>query len=322
MPAHPHNPASTEDEPLEPDAEQAWTIAKSEETYLIKGWGDPYFRINDAGHVEVRASSDADAHAQDLHELVESLQMRGLDLPILIRFSDVLHDRIRLINECFAKAIAEYEYDGVYRGVFPVKVNQQRHFIDEVVVHGQPWRFGLEAGSKPELLIALAANPEPGGLIVCNGYKDRAYIETALLAQRFDKTVLVVLERIEELDVAVQQILVTARIADMSLDVLDGKDTPVAGLILSGALDLSKPGNLVAYMPKRPDVLVDAKDDRVVLDLMKVPKIANNPQARRALEVVTPVLNIAAIRTRDDHLDVHLKASISGIGDAVAAATS
>lgn len=127
---------------------------------------------------------------------------------------------------------------------------------------------------------------------------------------------------IEELDIAPEQVRVTARIADMSLDVLDGKDTPVAGLILSGALDLSKPGNLVAYMPKRPEVLVDAKDDRVVLDLMKVPKIADNPQARRALEVVTPVLNIAAIRTRDDHLDVHLKATPSRIADAVAAATS
>ncbi|MFK7988792.1 MAG: biosynthetic arginine decarboxylase [Sandaracinaceae bacterium] len=184
------------------DDEGGWSIAKSEETYLIKGWGDPYFRINDAGHIEVTPDSKDQSRAQDLFELVESLQMRGLDLPLLLRFSDVLHDRIRLINECFQTAIAEYEYDGVYRGVFPVKVNQQRHLIEEVVEHGQPWRFGLEAGSKPELLIALAANPEPGGLIVCNGYKDRAYIETALLAARFDKTVLIVLERIEELEIA------------------------------------------------------------------------------------------------------------------------
>ncbi len=124
---------------------------------------------------------------------------------------------------------------------------------------------------------------------------------------------------VEELDISVDKILVTARIADMSLDVLGGADSPVAGLIKSGALDLSKPGNLVAYMPKRPDVLVDAKDDRVVLDLMKVPKIANNPKARRVLEVLTPVLNIAAIRTRDDHLDVHLRATPSGIGAAARA---
>lgn len=127
---------------------------------------------------------------------------------------------------------------------------------------------------------------------------------------------------VEELDITPEKILVTARISDMSLDVLEGGDTPVAGLIKSGALDLSKPGNLVAYMPKRPDVLVDAKDDRVVLDLMKVPKIANNPKARRALSVLTPVLNVAAIRTRDDHLDVHLKATPSRIGEAVSAASS
>ena len=126
---------------------------------------------------------------------------------------------------------------------------------------------------------------------------------------------------VEELDLGGEKALVTARISDMELEVLDGEDTPVAGLIKSGALDLSKPGNLVAYMPKRPEMLVEAKDDRVVVDLLKVPKIANNPRARRALEVVTPVLNIAAIRTRDDHLDVHLKASPSGIGESVAAAT-
>jgi len=126
---------------------------------------------------------------------------------------------------------------------------------------------------------------------------------------------------VEELDVTAEQARVTARIADMDLEVLDGEDTPVAGLIKSGALDLSKPGNLVAYMPKRPEALVDAKDDRVVIDLMKVPKLASNPTVRRALAVVTHVMNVAAIRTRGDHLDVHFKASPSGIGEAFAAAT-
>jgi arginine decarboxylase len=131
---------------------------------------------------------------------VNDLDARGLELPLLLRFSDVLKDRIKRINECFTKAIAEYDYKGSYRGVFPTKVNQQKHFIEEVVEFGAPWRVGLEAGSKPELLIALAAEQEPGGLVICNGYKDQKYIETALLAQRFDKTVIVVLERIEELE--------------------------------------------------------------------------------------------------------------------------
>lgn len=127
---------------------------------------------------------------------------------------------------------------------------------------------------------------------------------------------------IEELDVGAERMEMTMRIADMHLEVLDGGDTPLAGLIKSGALDLSKPGNLVAYMPKRPEALVDAKDDRLVVDLLKVPKFAKNEKLRRTLAVITPVFNVAAIRTRDDHLDVHFKASPSRIGDAVAAVGS
>lgn len=178
---------------------EGWTLEQSAELYQINRWGAPYFRINERGNVEVGASENATV---DLHELTRDLEARGLDLPLLIRFSDVLAHRIEHINRCFAKAIEEYEYPGTYQGVFPVKVNQQRHFIDEVVRHGKPWRFGLEAGSKPELLIALSAMDAEQGLIICNGYKDRAYIETALLAQRFGKKVLVVLERSEELDFA------------------------------------------------------------------------------------------------------------------------
>jgi arginine decarboxylase len=189
-------------EPLEEDIR--WTTQRSAELYQIKGWGQPYFRINAKGRVEVAPDPTRPDASVDLYELTHDLEARGLDLPLLIRFSDVLEDRIRKLNQCFERAIREYEYDGVYRGVFPVKVNQQRHLIDEVVRHGAPWKFGLEAGSKPELLIALAASKEQGGLIICNGYKDRAYIETALLAQRFDKTVIVVLERIEELAFALE----------------------------------------------------------------------------------------------------------------------
>jgi arginine decarboxylase len=180
--------------------EEAWSVQKSAELYQVRGWGHPYFTINDQGRVEVVPDPERPHLRIDLYELVNDLDARGLELPLLLRFSDVLKDRVRRINECFARAIAEYQYKGTYRGVFPVKVNQQKHFIDEVVEFGAPWRIGLEAGSKPELLIALAAEQEPGGLVICNGYKDQKYIETALLAQRFDKTVIVVLERLEELE--------------------------------------------------------------------------------------------------------------------------
>ena len=182
---------------------EAWSLKKSEEVYRVRGWGDPYFRINDEGHVEVRPDPTQD-RGIDLYNLALRLRDRGLDLPLLIRFPNILHDRIRLINQCFEKAIEEYEYKGRYRGVFPIKVNQQRHFVEEIVESGRPWQFGLEAGSKPELLIAIAAMEDEDGLIVCNGYKDLSYMETALVAQSFDNTVIVVLERIEELDLIIK----------------------------------------------------------------------------------------------------------------------
>ena len=125
---------------------------------------------------------------------------------------------------------------------------------------------------------------------------------------------------VEELHISVDELRVTARISEMNLKVLGDSDSPLAGLIKSGALDLSKPGNLVAFMPKRPAALVDAKDDRIVLDLMKVPSIAANPKLKRTLAVLTPVVGVRAIKTKDDHLDVHLKADLTGVGAAVAAA--
>jgi len=186
------------------DETNGWTVGKSSDLYQIRGWGEPYFAISEQGTVVVTPDPQQPSRRIDLHQLVGNLEARGLDLPLLIRFSDVLKDRIRRLNECFVKAIRDYDYPGIYRGVFPVKVNQQKHLIDEVVEFGQPWQYGLEAGSKPELLIALSAISDPNGLIICNGYKDRKYIETALLAQRFGKTVIVVLERVEELDFALE----------------------------------------------------------------------------------------------------------------------
>ncbi|MEM1030790.1 MAG: hypothetical protein AAF928_11230 [Myxococcota bacterium] len=124
---------------------------------------------------------------------------------------------------------------------------------------------------------------------------------------------------IEELDLGADKAMVTARIADLELEVLEGEDSPVAGLIKSGALDLSKPGNLVAYMPKRPELLIEAVDDRITVDLMKVPKLRDHPQVRRALDVAVPVVTIAGIQTKDDHLDVQFRATPTGIRASIAA---
>ncbi|MFM7560219.1 biosynthetic arginine decarboxylase [Cylindrospermopsis raciborskii] len=184
------------------DLSRSWKIEDSEDLYRIEGWGRPYFSINAAGHVTVSPKGDRGG-SLDLFELVNALKQRNLGLPLLIRFSDILEDRIERLNSCFAKAIARYNYSGVYRGVFPVKCNQERHLIEDLVRFGKPHQFGLEAGSKPELMIALALLDTPGALLVCNGYKDREYIETAMLAQKLGQTPIIVLEQIEEVDLAI-----------------------------------------------------------------------------------------------------------------------
>ncbi len=178
---------------------EAWTIEQSEELYRIAGWGDPYFSINDVGHVTV-SPKGLRGGSLDLFDLVNALKRRNLELPLLIRFSDILEDRIERLNACFAKAIARYSYPGKYRGVFPVKCNQQRHFVQKLVEFGKPHQFGLEAGSKPELLIALASLNTNDSLVICNGYKDREYVETAMLAQKLGQTAIVVMEQVEEVE--------------------------------------------------------------------------------------------------------------------------
>ena len=180
-----------------------WTIEDSERQYRIEGWGEPYFSINAAGHVTVAPQGDRGG-SLDLYDLVSALKQRNLSLPLLVRFSDILEHRIERLNACFAKAIARYNYDGVYKGVFPVKCNQQKHLVEDLVKFGRPYQFGLEAGSKPELTIAIAMLNNPGALLICNGYKDREYIETAILAQKLDQTPIIVLEQIEEVEIAIE----------------------------------------------------------------------------------------------------------------------
>ena len=188
--------------PVVADAKK-WTIQDSESLYRINGWGEPYFSINEAGNVTVSPKGDRGG-CIDLFDLVNDLKQRGLRLPILVRFSDILADRIERINSTFAKAIARYNYNGVYRGVFPVKVNQQRQLVEEIAKYGKPFQFGLEAGSKPELLIALATLRTPGSLLICNGYKDAEYIETALLARKLGQNTIIVIEQLEEVEMIIR----------------------------------------------------------------------------------------------------------------------
>ncbi|HEY9644159.1 MAG TPA: biosynthetic arginine decarboxylase [Coleofasciculaceae cyanobacterium] len=200
---HSDQTAPQPEQDIKPTSAPSWSIEKSEELYRINGWGEPYFSINAAGHITVSPKGDRGG-SLDLYELVNALKQRNLGLPLLIRFSDILQDRIERLNACFAKAIARYNYPGVYRGVFPTKCNQQRHLIEDLVRFGKPHQFGLEAGSKPELMIALSMLDTPGALVICNGYKDREYIETATLAQRLGHTPIIVLEQIEEVDLAIE----------------------------------------------------------------------------------------------------------------------
>jgi len=180
-----------------------WSIEASEALYRLPGWGEPYFSINSAGHILVSPQGDRGG-SLDLFHLVEALRQRNLDLPLLIRFSDILADRIERLNACFARAIARYNYSNAYRGVYPIKCNPHSHLVATVVKAGQPFHFGLEAGSKPELAIALASlaqRPDPDRLtlLICNGYKDREFVETALLATRLGHQPIVIIEQLDEL---------------------------------------------------------------------------------------------------------------------------
>ncbi|MBR8829118.1 MAG: biosynthetic arginine decarboxylase [Gomphosphaeria aponina SAG 52.96 = DSM 107014] len=176
----------------------SWTIEESEKLYRIQGWGEPYFSINAAGHVIVSPQGERGG-SLDLLELVAGLRQRNIGLPLLIRFSDILADRIERLNACFSRAIARYQYPHTYQGVYPVKCNQHRHLVEALVKYGKPYNFGLEAGSKPELTIALAClEPQTNALLICNGYKDREYIETALLATGLGYKTVIVIEQVEE----------------------------------------------------------------------------------------------------------------------------
>ncbi|MBT3923781.1 MAG: biosynthetic arginine decarboxylase [Nitrospina sp.] len=175
-----------------------WTIDEAREHYNIKGWGAGYFDINSKGNIVVRPNHKS-AHHIDLKDLVDDIQSKGYSLPVLIRFSDILKASIANLSNSFQSAINEYGFEGKYNGVYPIKVNQQRQVVEEIVKFGQPYNIGLEAGSKPELHAILAILDNPEALLVCNGYKDEAFIRLALMSQKLGKKVFIVVEKLDEL---------------------------------------------------------------------------------------------------------------------------
>ena len=176
-----------------------WDVEAAISTYNVDGWGTGYFTVNAAGNAEVRPLQEAGGSI-DILEVVQEARARGLGFPLVIRFQDLLRHRVEAVNRAFSSAIGEFGYRNHYRGVFPIKVNQLREVIEEIVDAGQEFHFGLEAGSKPELIAALAMHKDLESLIVCNGYKDRAYIRSAMMGRRLGKTVIIVVEKIEELE--------------------------------------------------------------------------------------------------------------------------
>ena len=174
-----------------------WRIEESAELYNINGWGLKYFSINDKGHVAVTPREGS--ASVDLKELMDELQVRDVTSPVLLRFPDILDNRIEKISKCFQQAADEYGYTAKNFIIYPIKVNQMRQVVEEIVSHGKKFNIGLEAGSKPELHAVLAINTDENSLIICNGYKDENYVELALLAQKMGRRIFLVVEKLNEL---------------------------------------------------------------------------------------------------------------------------
>ena len=186
-----HNSPNT---PLE-----EWSIDAAKKNYYIAQWSGGYFDIDDEGNAISNPKPDDCSVRIRLSDVIEEARQKNLRTPLLIRFQDILQHRVQTINAAFDKSIKEFNYKSGYRGVFPIKVNQLREVVEEILEAGKPYHIGLEVGSKPELFAALAIQKNPESLIVCNGYKDKSYIQTALLGQKMGKTVVLVIEKMEEL---------------------------------------------------------------------------------------------------------------------------
>ncbi len=183
-----------------------WDVQAARNLYNINRWGARYFDINEAGHVVAMPLREAGASV-DLTDVIEEAKGRSLKFPVLIRFQDILRHRVESFNQAFRASIAEFNYQNSYRGVFPIKVNQLREVVEELLDAGKPYQFGLEVGSKPELFAGLALQNQPGSLIICNGYKDAQFIRIALMGIKLGSKVILVVEKLEEL----KQIIAVSR---------------------------------------------------------------------------------------------------------------
>jgi len=175
-----------------------WSVQDASTLYGVREWGNGYFGINSKGHLEVAPTQDENLVA-DVHEIVQHLRRKGIRTPLTLRFPQILADRVEEVNEAFRKAIREFGYEGSYQGVYPVKTNQTKEVVEELVKAGHKYRYGLEAGSKPELMIALNMDLHPEALILCNGYKDETFIRMALLARKAGRNVVITVEKMTEL---------------------------------------------------------------------------------------------------------------------------
>jgi arginine decarboxylase len=177
---------------------RTWGVSDSLKLYNIENWGDQYFSINPTGNLTVHPRR-GEGPGIDLMSVIEEIKAQGLQMPVLIRFQDIIRHRVVALNEAFRKTIAEFGYKGRYQGVYPIKVNQMREVVEEILDAGRPYDFGMEAGSKAELAAVIAMNTTPNALVICNGYKDYAFIKTALMGVKLGKRVIIVIEKLSEL---------------------------------------------------------------------------------------------------------------------------
>jgi arginine decarboxylase len=192
-PVHPGPPA----QPVQNGAASTWTTDDAKELYLIDRWGSGYFDVNPDGNITIAPLQERGKKIS-IRDVVEASLEQGLKTPLLIRFQDLLHHRVRALNEAFNSAIAENKFRGTYRGVFPIKVNQLREVVEEILEAGRPFHFGLEVGSKPEVFAGLSVHSDNESLIVCNGYKDDTFIRTALIGRKLGKKVILIAEKLSE----------------------------------------------------------------------------------------------------------------------------
>ena len=283
---------------------EAWSIQESLDLYNVEGWGIGYFGINAGGHVTVHPNRDP-ARAIDLFELAHDLEAQGVTMPLLLRFSDILRTRIEMLSSRFEHAIEEFAFKGDYTTVYPIKVNQQRHVVEEILAYGQEHGVGVEVGSKPELMAALAMTERSDHIIVCNGYKDEEFMRLALMGQKLGHTVLIVLERVTEVDTLM-------RIAD-EMDVVPTAGVRVklassgAGRWQESAGEKSKFGLSSAQLVKVLDRL-EEEDRRSYLRMVhfhlgsQIPDIRNIKQAMQ--EVARFYVEMRKLGVNIEYVDV------------------